>query len=360
MTPCYRSFENIAGCEAIRPDIAGIMGAFGAALIARERYHVRQSQPCSPWIRSLNLTYSTVMTRCGRLQQQLRADGQPLRGGRQFITGNRCERGLGETQVENDIPNLFKYKFTGIFDYEPLPADKAPRGVVGIPRVLNMYENYPFWATFLRELGFRVRAVAPVQPARSTSWAWRPSPASRSAIRPSWCTAMWHGSSTRACDLSSIPASYMSARSARTQEPLTTAPWSCPTRRTSRTTWRSWRTRNIVQTRLWPSPMRHLTERLVKVICEELRHSRSGNRRGRFPKAWAELHPVQGTTSAEEGRGGHRLSESRDRQRGIVLAGRPYHWIRRSTTAFRSSSPPTDWLCSPRTPSPTWARWSAR
>ena len=59
--------------------------------------------------------------------------------------------------MENDTPNLMKYKFQRIFDYEPLADSEAPRGVLGIPRVLNMYENYPFWATFLRELGFAVR-----------------------------------------------------------------------------------------------------------------------------------------------------------------------------------------------------------
>ena len=71
------------------------------------------------------------------------------------MTGNRCERGLGGNKQKKDIPNLFDYKYHRMFDYEPLTADLAPRGTVGIPRVLNMYENYPFWAVFFRELGYR-------------------------------------------------------------------------------------------------------------------------------------------------------------------------------------------------------------
>ena len=72
------------------------------------------------------------------------------------ISGNRCERGLGMEKAKRDIPNLYNYKYHRLFDYEPLPLDQAPRGVVGIPRVLNMYENFPYWATFFKELGFRV------------------------------------------------------------------------------------------------------------------------------------------------------------------------------------------------------------
>ena len=77
-------------------------------------------------------------------------------GGRQFISGNRCERGLGREKIKKEIPNLFDYKYHRMFDYESLTPDVAPRGTIGIPRVLNFYENYPFWAVFFRELGFRV------------------------------------------------------------------------------------------------------------------------------------------------------------------------------------------------------------
>ncbi|MDR0851403.1 MAG: acyl-CoA dehydratase activase-related protein, partial [Clostridiales Family XIII bacterium] len=76
--------------------------------------------------------------------------------GEQFITGNRCEKGAGEGTASQDVPNLYAYKFKRLFAYLPLEADHARRGTIGIPRVLNMYENYPFWFTFFTELGFRV------------------------------------------------------------------------------------------------------------------------------------------------------------------------------------------------------------
>ncbi len=150
-----RSFEKISGCQAVRPDIAGIMGAFGAALIARERYDSTKTTSMLPISKILSLTYRTVMTRCQGCLNHCVLTINQFDGGRQFVTGNRCERGLGQHKTKEEIPNLFDYKYHRMFDYEPLPADEAPRGEVGIPRVLNMYENYPFWAVFFKKLGFR-------------------------------------------------------------------------------------------------------------------------------------------------------------------------------------------------------------
>ena len=150
-----RSFEKISGCEAVRPDIAGIMGAYGAALIARERYDASKTTTMLPIDKILNLTYKTTMARCQGCTNHCVLTINRFDGGRQFVTGNRCERGLGGNKQKKDIPNLFDYKYHRMFDYEPLTADLAPRGTVGIPRVLNMYENYPFWAVFFRELGYR-------------------------------------------------------------------------------------------------------------------------------------------------------------------------------------------------------------
>ena len=150
-----RSFEKISGCEAVRPDIAGIMGAYGAALIARERYDASKTTSMLPIDKILSLTYKTTMARCQGCTNHCVLTINRFDGGRQFVTGNRCERGLGGNKQKKDIPNLFDYKYHRMFDYEPLTADLAPRGTVGIPRVLNMYENYPFWAVFFRELGYR-------------------------------------------------------------------------------------------------------------------------------------------------------------------------------------------------------------
>ncbi|MDY2700176.1 MAG: acyl-CoA dehydratase activase-related protein [Lachnospiraceae bacterium] len=151
-----RSFEKIAGCEAIRPDIAGIMGAFGAALIARERFNEGYETSMLSFEKINTLQFETSMAKCKGCTNSCRLTINKFTGGRQYISGNRCERGLGKQKNENGVPNLFDYKLKRIFGYEPLAADEAPRGTVGIPRVLNMYENYPFWATFFTRLGYRV------------------------------------------------------------------------------------------------------------------------------------------------------------------------------------------------------------
>ena len=150
-----RSFERIAGCEAIRPDIAGIMGAFGAALIARERYdgHPTSMLP----IEKINkLQFTTHMAKCKGCPNQCRLTINRFTGGRQYVSGNRCERGIGKEKQHADVPNLFDFKKRLLFSYQSLGADAAERGTVGIPRVLNMYENYPFWHTFFTALKYRV------------------------------------------------------------------------------------------------------------------------------------------------------------------------------------------------------------
>ncbi len=151
-----RSFEKIAGCEAIRPDIAGIMGAFGAALIARERYTEGYATTMLSIEQIKSLQFETSMAKCKGCTNNCRLTINKFSGGRQFISGNRCERGLGKAKNESGIPNLFEYKLKRIFGYKPLPPDVAKRGRVGIPRVLNMYENYPFWFTFFTKLGYQV------------------------------------------------------------------------------------------------------------------------------------------------------------------------------------------------------------
>ncbi|MBO5284171.1 MAG: 2-hydroxyacyl-CoA dehydratase, partial [Lachnospiraceae bacterium] len=156
-----RSFEKIAGCEAVRPDIAGIMGAFGAALIARERFTECYQTTMLSYEQICNLQFETSMAKCKGCTNSCRLTINKFSGGRQFISGNRCERGIGGQKNAHNVPNLFEYKLKRLFDYESLPADEAPRGTVGIPRVLNMYENYPFWHTFFTQLGYRV-VLSPV------------------------------------------------------------------------------------------------------------------------------------------------------------------------------------------------------
>ena len=151
-----RSIEKVLGRNVVRPDISGIMGAFGAALVGLERWEEgERSSIISPEeLKGFAADVSTA--RCGGCENRCLLTINKFSDGRRFITGNRCERGAGLPQKSKDVPNLFKYKYERLFAYEPLPEDRAPRGVIGIPRVLNMYENYPFWFTLFNELGYRV------------------------------------------------------------------------------------------------------------------------------------------------------------------------------------------------------------
>ncbi len=151
-----KSFELISGREAVRPDIAGIMGAFGAGLIARDKYTEGYQTTLVSREEMNALEIKSTMARCQGCTNHCLLTINQFSGGRRFITGNRCERGLGKEKNENPAPNLYEYKRHRLFDYEPLTAEAATRGTVGIPRVLNMWEDYPFWFTFFTKLGYRV------------------------------------------------------------------------------------------------------------------------------------------------------------------------------------------------------------
>ena len=155
-----RSFELIVGKNVIRPDIAGLMGAFGVALIAKEQYEANMDMEYESTISKSddidNLEIKTMYTRCGICENNCQLTINKFSNGKKFISGNRCERGSGNITTNSKLPNLYKYKFERLFSYVPLDEDKAPRGTIGIPRVLNMYEDYPFWFTFFTNLGFRV------------------------------------------------------------------------------------------------------------------------------------------------------------------------------------------------------------
>ena len=149
-----RAFEKIAGADVTCPDISGLMGAFGAALVARSHDHGQQTQMLSLG-QMQRLQYKSTSTRCGGCANRCMLTINQFSGGRKHVSGNRCEKGGGNSGVTK-APNMVLYKRRRLFDYPPLEEENAPRGAIGIPRVLNMYENYPFWATFFRELGFRV------------------------------------------------------------------------------------------------------------------------------------------------------------------------------------------------------------
>ncbi|WP_053955343.1 2-hydroxyacyl-CoA dehydratase [Inediibacterium massiliense] len=151
-----RAMEQIIGKEVVRPDIAGIMGAFGAALIAKERYNKGFETTFVTEEELENFKVETSMKRCGLCGNNCLITINHFSDGREFISGNRCEKGSGAQKVENKIPNLYEYKYKRVFQYKPLSKQRARRGIIGLPRVLNMYEDYPFWFTFFNHLGYRV------------------------------------------------------------------------------------------------------------------------------------------------------------------------------------------------------------
>ena len=146
-----RAFEKISEVDVTCPDISGIMGAFGAALIAKERY-TGQETTMLPLEQIDQLTYTTTTTHCGGCSNNCMLTINRFPNGKRHITGNRCEKGTGSEHGTIKGENLVAYKNQRLFDYPSL--ENPPRGFLGIPRVLNMYENYPFWATFFKELGF--------------------------------------------------------------------------------------------------------------------------------------------------------------------------------------------------------------
>ena len=148
-----RTFELILGRNVVRPDIAGLMGAFGCALIARKKMTGKRSSLISPeQLEKFSLEGKN--RRCAGCENHCMLNIITFSDKRKFISGNRCEFGAG-FEKRKDIPDLFDYKYTRTFDYISL-GESAPLGTIGIPRCLNMYENYPFWHTMLTNLGFDV------------------------------------------------------------------------------------------------------------------------------------------------------------------------------------------------------------
>ena len=207
-----KAFENLTGREVTRPVISGLMGAFGIALIAKKRAHnqlkkvqetnngmgLANSQEASKGIGTgfanrqttsygvgianpqeaagdgmkivkssilsseelENFTYKSIDANCGRCSNNCRLKINIFPNGKRYITGNRCERGSSinheTSEIENKLPNMFAEKYDLLFNRKILTVEQAKRGTVGIPRVLNIYENYPFWHKFFSVLGFRV------------------------------------------------------------------------------------------------------------------------------------------------------------------------------------------------------------
>ncbi len=151
-----RSLELLIGKEVVRPDIAGLMGAFGAALIAKSTWKEGMTSTLISSYQLNNFSYETLITRCQHCTNNCLLTVNRFSDGSHFITGNRCEKATGR-ESKTQVANLYEYKLKRLFDYEPLKPSEAKRGIIGIPRVLNMYENYPFWFRFFTDLGFSIQ-----------------------------------------------------------------------------------------------------------------------------------------------------------------------------------------------------------
>ena len=155
-----RAFEKIVGKDVVRPDIAGLMGAYGMALLSKEQYESNLDMEYTSTILKADeldkLEIKVTHARCNNCENHCKLTINKFSNGSIHVSGNRCEKGAGITTNKKNLPNLVQYKYQRIFDYKPLEEQYATRGTIGIPRVLNMYEDYPFWFTFLTSLGFRV------------------------------------------------------------------------------------------------------------------------------------------------------------------------------------------------------------
>ena len=203
-----RAFELLTERQVTRPNIAGLMGAFGAALTARMHYQdeadhldvvvkadgseeqseaepapksepkaaaFKKTEPAKPEVHVVvvdgvahtassiltgealdNMSMTTERDVCKLCQNHCKLTITTFSDGSRFVTGNRCERGGDAKKKRSDRPNLYDYKYKRCFAYRRLTDKAATRGEIGIPRALNMYENYPFWFTLLTSLGFKV------------------------------------------------------------------------------------------------------------------------------------------------------------------------------------------------------------
>ena len=148
-----RALELLLHRDVIRPDIAGLMGAYGAALLALETGKTQSALLSAEALDSFSV--KTNSYRCRGCGNQCLITASTFADGRHYFTGNRCERGIGKECTYDKTPNIYEYKYKRLFKYYR-PLAHPSRGQIGIPRVLNMYEDYPFWFTFFTMLGYEV------------------------------------------------------------------------------------------------------------------------------------------------------------------------------------------------------------
>ena len=316
-----RAFEKEAGMEVVCPDIAGLMGAYGMALLAREADDGSGSTMLSR--RELrDLRYEKTMRPCGKCTNNCMLTVTTFSDGRSFISGNRCERGADLPQKGAELPNLYAYKYHRTFNYKPLPAGEARRGVIGSPRVLNMYENYPFWHTFFTVLGFRV-----VLSGRSSKAIFEKGIETITSESVCYPAKLTHGHVQDLIDKGVDTIFYPSVAYERVENPKAGNHYNCPIVTSYPEVIRN----NVDQLRekhirfLNPFVTLNSTKAVFKVLRETLRE---------FDISDAELRRAVQAADAEQQRyradiraEGRRALDYIEKHhvRGIVLSGRPYH-----------------------------------
>ena len=317
-----RAFELVAGVKATCPDISGIMGAFGAALIARERY---EGQPTStlPLEEISALTYKTATTHCGGCSNRCMLTINTFPGERRYITGNRCEKGGARTASVKKGANLYEFKQKRLFAYKSLGVTEARRGTIGIPRVLNIYENNPFWATFFKELGFHC-VLSPASTRKIYELGMESIP-SESECYPA---KLAHGHVQWLIDQGIKTIFHPCVFYEHQETPDAQNHYNCPIVISYPEN-----LKNNVEAVAdgdvrYIRPFIALTDektaanRLV-CLCKEVWHIPEREVRSAVSAAWAEQQKAKADIR-KEGTYQLRLMEE-DRRKGIVLAGRPYH-----------------------------------
>lgn len=327
-----RAFEQLTGREVVRPDVSALMGAWGAALLARDRAHASEATSSAlipaEELRALSIDHRT--TRCRGCSNSCRLTVTRFDGTRTFVSGNRCERGAGGGASEKTAagpkleapPNLFDYKYRRLFDYTPLPPEEAPLGVVGLPRALNMYENYPFWFTFFTELGFSVMLSD-----QSTSETYRMGIESMPSESVCYPAKLSHGHIENLIGRGARRIFMPCVREERREDERADNCFNCPVVQsysevvklnTERLTSEGIDFRN-------PFVPYNSRRTLARLLAEKLAGwgvTRRAAERA-VEAAWAEDEAFKADVRAE----GKRALEwvARTGRRGVVLAGRPYH-----------------------------------
>ncbi len=316
-----RAFEKEADMEVIRPDIAGLMGAYGMATLAMERDDGQGTTLLS--LEEIEkLTYQNTMRNCGKCTNNCMLTITSFNDGREYISGNRCERGANLPLQSKSLPNLFDYKYRRVFRYRSLQQDEAMRGTVGIPRALNMYEDYPFWHTLLTELKFRV-----VLSARSTKAIYEKGIESIPSESVCYPAKLTHGHIENLIEKGVKFIFYPSVVYERIENEDAGNHYNCPVVGSYPEVIKN-NVDNLEQKNIkFKNPFVSLNnpKTLFNVLKEELKEFQIGDNElhNAIDKAYEELDHCQQDIREEGQKALNYMHENH--LQGIVLAGRPYH-----------------------------------